>query len=656
MPKKNLYLVQPNFGIGEGKYAGYWIPYSIGTLWTYCKQFKDISEQYEMCGLLFKRDDIPMLVKSLNDPSIIAFSNYIWNWNYNRTLAKAVKNAFPKALIVFGGPQITNRSQNFFKENPFVDIMVHAEGEETFVEILRENLNEDADFRKINGCSIRLEDCSALKTDLRPRLEIENHPSPYAEGVFDQIIKENPGIVWNTTLETNRGCPFQCTFCDWGSVTYSKIKKFNMKRVCSDLDWISENKVSYVFIADANFGIFMDRDNEILNHAIALKKKKNYPEVLNATWYKNSNEEVVALAKKLTDANLNRAITLSVQSMSFDTLGAIKRKNLAFSKLNELLKICIEKDIPSYTELILGLPEETFESWSNGLTQLLELGQHSTLEIWMCEILENAELNTPESIEKHKIKTMPVSNYFIMTSGENREVEEKIDIIYETSSMPHKDLIRSYMYSWMILNLHSYGWTQFISRFIRKYNNLSYKKFYDSLLEYILTQKNTLLHEELTYSEQVIEACFSPDYKEVEDRYTGIKINLKNALWKSQFAFHSHPEKLFSEISNFIRSLKLDIEPDLFEELIEFQKDFVSHFQKSYPYKKSYNYLFSDFIKHDGDLVKENVVYSFDVVEPFKDKKDYLSMLYYRRRQGWGKTIYKRVDDIKYKYLPLISV
>ena len=202
MPKKNLYLVQPNFGIGEGKYAGYWIPYSIGTLWTYCKQFKDISEQYEMCGLLFKRDDIPMLVKSLNDPSIIAFSNYIWNWNYNRTLAKAVKNAFPKALIVFGGPQITNRSQNFFKENPFVDIMVHAEGEETFVEILRENLNEDADFRKINGCSIRLEDCSALKTDLRPRLEIENHPSPYAEGVFDQIIKEN-AIVLNKAKNLN---------------------------------------------------------------------------------------------------------------------------------------------------------------------------------------------------------------------------------------------------------------------------------------------------------------------------------------------------------------------------------------------------------------------------------------------------------------------
>ena len=30
----------------------------------------------------------------------------------------------------------------------------------------------------------------------------------------------------NATLETNRGCPFACTFCDWGSLTYAKIRKF----------------------------------------------------------------------------------------------------------------------------------------------------------------------------------------------------------------------------------------------------------------------------------------------------------------------------------------------------------------------------------------------------------------------------------------------
>ena len=30
------------------------------------------------------------------------------------------------------------------------------------------------------------------------------------------------------TLETNKGCPYKCTFCDWGSLTYSKVKKFNL--------------------------------------------------------------------------------------------------------------------------------------------------------------------------------------------------------------------------------------------------------------------------------------------------------------------------------------------------------------------------------------------------------------------------------------------
>ena len=46
-------------------------------------------------------------------------------------------------------------------------------------------------------------------------------PSPYLTGVFDDIIANNPEYVFNATLETNRGCPFACTFCDWGSLTYA---------------------------------------------------------------------------------------------------------------------------------------------------------------------------------------------------------------------------------------------------------------------------------------------------------------------------------------------------------------------------------------------------------------------------------------------------
>ena len=53
--------------------------------------------------------------------------------------------------------------------------------------------------------------------------------------MFEKIIADNPGVLWNGTLETNRGCPFACTFCDWGGLTYSKLKKFPEEKVLQEL-------------------------------------------------------------------------------------------------------------------------------------------------------------------------------------------------------------------------------------------------------------------------------------------------------------------------------------------------------------------------------------------------------------------------------------
>jgi len=38
------------------------------------------------------------------------------------------------------------------------------------------------------------------------------------------------------TIETNRGCPHKCTFCDWGTLTYTKVRHFDLKRVEDDID------------------------------------------------------------------------------------------------------------------------------------------------------------------------------------------------------------------------------------------------------------------------------------------------------------------------------------------------------------------------------------------------------------------------------------
>ena len=58
-----------------------------------------------------------------------------------------------------------------------------------------------------------------------PRLrELSPLPSPYLENVFEPLLDANPDERWLALWETNRGCPFSCTFCDWGSATAAKEK------------------------------------------------------------------------------------------------------------------------------------------------------------------------------------------------------------------------------------------------------------------------------------------------------------------------------------------------------------------------------------------------------------------------------------------------
>ena len=55
-------------------------------------------------------------------------------------------------------------------------------------------------------------------------------PSPFIEGYFDGLVKDNPDERWIGLWETNRGCPFSCTFCDWGVGFKKKVSKHNIKR------------------------------------------------------------------------------------------------------------------------------------------------------------------------------------------------------------------------------------------------------------------------------------------------------------------------------------------------------------------------------------------------------------------------------------------
>ena len=110
--------------------------------------------------------------------------------------------------------------RGFFKEFPFVDILVHGEGEYIIENIFKVFL-EDKDWSKVKGISTKL-----FRTTSQERINnLTDLPSPYLTNLIWDLVDKNSEVDWDTSWETNRGCPYQCTFCDWGSATFTKIRK-----------------------------------------------------------------------------------------------------------------------------------------------------------------------------------------------------------------------------------------------------------------------------------------------------------------------------------------------------------------------------------------------------------------------------------------------
>ena len=129
-------------------------------------------------------------------------------------------------------------------------------------------------LRDVPGLSFRDGD-RVVHTGERDRItDLDVVPSPFLAGLFDVHAEARVAMA---ILETNRGCPYGCTFCDWGSATQSRIRKFDLDRVYAELEWCATHKVHQVFLADANFGIF-ERDVDIAAKVAELKHRARLPD------------------------------------------------------------------------------------------------------------------------------------------------------------------------------------------------------------------------------------------------------------------------------------------------------------------------------------------------------------------------------------------
>lgn len=423
--QKNILLYNPRRSGSENTTGIYlYLP----TLWSQTKTYYEKTHTDDWNWVLpiidmFEHEEIDQIQSFIenNPPDIFGISLYVWNADLAHEVAAWVKNRWPSCVVISGGPhQYMRTDMNWFKDRPYLDASLPGDcyGEWCITEIMQQINKKPIDWQMIDNIFVpsgktrvpyqhKNESKNVKKTfDYDwPSFANQKH---YLQEFINHARIYNTQIKPGAILETTRGCPYGCTFCDWGGGINSKVKSKPIDYVKQDIESLADLGIQGIFIADANFGILGDRDVEILDFIINGLKTKNQFKV-NFGGMAKTNKRLETL-KKIIDLQSKETgfdrVKLSIQSFDQEVLNNIKRTNITLDEYLEIYDLHaqdVSKNV-AVAEMILGLPGMTLQKFYREFDILY---QHNLMGVWYeWLVLPEAPAFQPEYREKFQIRTL----------------------------------------------------------------------------------------------------------------------------------------------------------------------------------------------------------------------------------------------------------
>ena len=568
-----------------------YIPYAVGCIQAYCQTNETINNSYNFGKFIYTKEVISKVVSGLESPYMVLFSCSVWNMEYNKALACAIKKVYPSCYITFGGHNVSADGKELEKYD-YVDFVIHRFGEEV-TEALLLKLALDQPLDTISNLSFRDANGETVTTKYESQKGVE-YPSPYLEGTFDEILKDD--INFSALFESNRGCPNACSFCDWSELG-SKVRLFSMERVKAELDWFAEHKIEYIYCVDANFCLF-DRDAEIADYVVQCKEKYGYPKVFRVFFTKNRFDFVFDVSTRFFKSGLDKAKTVSFQSLNPEVLKNIGRKNISADFFKNLLVKYKEIGIDTFSELILGLPGETYESFCDGINTLLQCGQHFAINIYPCELLPNSQMGQKSYIDKFGIKSTKVPFKLIhsLEEGTSEKITEYSNYITATDSMDETQWTKSLMFANYIQGLHNLGLLRVVAIYICNEYKIDYSDFYEKLIAWSKLQADTTLNRIYNRINKLCNGIITGENElfDAFEKTGGILWGFDELIYLEAF---SNSDSFYKEVKAFVEANfeKSEVIDELFayqyniikkmghgNVVIESEYDFYSYFNNIY--------------------------------------------------------------------------
>jgi len=438
------------------------VPLNVGYIAAYLKRERpgdEIEIFKDPRDLLRRLDEAP--------PDILAMSHYDWNANLNLPMLAHAKKVHPGIVNVMGGPNFQAGDHtwmaDFFARRPELDAYITGEGEWSFTKLVQlvERYGSAATIPlEARPSSLYAFDRAAgrvLHNPLSPvaRLDLNTVPSPYLNGMMDPFLND---MRLAPIIETNRGCPYSCTYCCWGQATQSKVNRFALEVVQQEIRYAartSKNPTGFFYVADGNFGIF-DRDLDIANVMQECSDAYGAPKRVFIYFAKNTNEKVIRIAETLRSVT---SMSMSKQTLSPIALENVKRKNIPIEQYDNLRKECEKRGIETFCELIYSLAGESDESFIDGVIATIREGQRVTMYPQL--LIAGAESNDPEYRKRFGLKTaFRVIPRYVSSYGDIHSLEYE-EIVVEHNDMTREGFWRIRLFQFLVTILSSQSFQEF---------------------------------------------------------------------------------------------------------------------------------------------------------------------------------------------------
>ncbi|MFH1408659.1 MAG: radical SAM protein, partial [Nanoarchaeota archaeon] len=288
---------------------------------------------------------------------LVGISSSTPTFPVTRNLVKYIKKHHPQVKIFLGGPHVTVLPEQAIEQSR-ADFGLYYEAEDTLSELMAELSKEGNDFSQIKGLVYIDKEGKVVKNERREQLaDLDSLPMTNRRFVdIDKYVWSIPGrgFVKVTSLVTQRGCPFKCTFCCVpGMYTGARFRSLNL--VMEELeDVVNVLGIKHIYIQDDTLTLNKKKVEEMCHEIIRRG--------LDFTWegYTRANlvdKELLTLMKKAGMIRLSFGLETGNQHI----LNAIK-KGTKLEDYEKAYDWCDELGIETRASVMIGHPFETRET------------------------------------------------------------------------------------------------------------------------------------------------------------------------------------------------------------------------------------------------------------------------------------------------------